>query len=164
MKYRPETCRHGRGLIARHGPDPEKHGRFAVRPQSNRSGFHGRLSMNEKYPIEGFRDIILDVNRKEFKVAVQGNTPLLWVIRERLHLTGTKYGCGKGRCGACAALMDGKALRSSMTPVSKAAGKRITTIEGLSGDGSQSLQRAWIEGDVPRCGTYQRIRKAVHRT
>ena len=128
------------------------------------------------------------------------DTPLLWVIRENLGLTGTKYGCGRSLCGACTVHVDGQATRSCVTPVSSVAGKEITTIEGLSPDGSHPVQLAWIADDVPqcgycqsgqimsaaallaknpkpsdsdiddfmsgivcRCGTYQRIRRAIHR-
>ena len=126
--------------------------------------------------------------------------PLLWVLRDVLNLTGTKFGCGMAFCGACTVHLNGDAIRSCMTPVSSVAGKRVTTIEGLSPDASHPVQRAWIEEDVPqcgycqsgqimsatamlakksnptdadideamsgnicRCGTYQRIRKAIHR-
>ena len=144
--------------------------------------------------------ITLDVNQKKYEVDARPDTPLLWVIREAIGLTGTKYGCGKALCGACTVHVDGEAVRSCITPVSSAAGKKITTIEGLSADLSHPLQKAWIEEDVPqcgychsgqlmqaaalleknpeprdadidnvmsgnlcRCGTYQRIRKAIHR-
>jgi len=139
------------------------------------------------------------VNRKAQSVDVNPDTPLLWVIRENLGLTGTKFGCGMALCGACTVHLDGEAVRSCVTPVSRAAGKEVTTIEGLSSDLSHPLQRAWIEKDVPqcgycqsgqimsaavllrenphptdsdiddamsgnvcRCGTYQRIRSAIH--
>jgi len=144
--------------------------------------------------------ITLKVNGKEYGVEASPETPLLWVIREKLGLTGTKYGCGRSLCGACTAHINGEAVRSCVTPVSSATGKEITTIEGLSADGSHPVQLAWIAGDVPqcgychsgqimsaaallmknpnpsdddiddfmsgnlcRCGTYQRIRRAVHR-
>ncbi len=81
--------------------------------------------------------------------------PLLWVIRDFLGLTGTKYGCGLGLCGACTVHLDGVAIRSCSVPVSAVAGKAITTIEGLSPDGQHPLQRAWEEGDVPQCGYCQ---------
>jgi len=143
--------------------------------------------------------IKLKVNRKPHSVDVNPDTPLLWVIRENLGLTGTKFGCGMALCGACTVHLDGQAVRSCVTPVSRAAGKEVTTIEGLSSDFSHPLQRAWIEKDVPqcgycqsgqimsaavllrenpqptdtdideamsgnicRCGTYQRIRSAIH--
>ncbi len=126
--------------------------------------------------------------------------PLLWAIREDLRLTGTKYGCGMALCGACTVHLDGTPIRSCVTPISAAAGKKVTTIEGLSPQGTHPVQRAWVELDVPqcgfcqsgqimsaaallaqkaaptdadidsamagnicRCGTYQRIRAAIHR-
>src|SRR5213594_3249529 len=144
--------------------------------------------------------IKLKVNRKPQSVDVNPDTPLLWVLRENLGLTGTKFGCGMALCGACTVHLNGEAVRSCVTPVSRAAGKEVTTIEGLSSDLSHPLQRAWIEKDVPqcgycqsgqimsaavllrenphptdadiddamsgnicRCGTYQRIRRAIHR-
>ncbi|MBP1716304.1 MAG: aerobic-type carbon monoxide dehydrogenase, large subunit CoxL/CutL-like protein [Deltaproteobacteria bacterium] len=96
--------------------------------------------------------IKLRVNRKEYNVTVNPDTPLLWVIRENLGLTGTKYGCGISLCGACTVLVDGEAIRSCVTPVGSVAGKEVTTIEGLSPDGSHPLQKAWLEYDVPQCG------------
>jgi isoquinoline 1-oxidoreductase alpha subunit len=144
--------------------------------------------------------IPLKVNGNKYDVEVLPDTPLLWVIRENLSMTGTKYGCGRSLCGACTVHVDGQATRSCITPVSSVAGKEITTIEGLSPDGSHPVQLAWIAGDVPqcgycqsgqimsaaallasnpkpgdsdiddfmsgivcRCGTYQRIRRAIHR-
>jgi len=141
----------------------------------------------------------LKVNRKELALDVRPDTPLLWVLRETLGLTGTKFGCGMAQCGACTVHLDGEAVRSCVTPVSRAAGREVTTIEGLSSDLSHPLQRAWIAEDVPqcgycqsgqimaaavllrenpspsdddiddgmtgnlcRCGTYQRIRRAIH--
>jgi isoquinoline 1-oxidoreductase subunit alpha len=140
------------------------------------------------------------VNRRKYTLDIAADTPLLWVLRERLGLTGTKYGCGIAQCGACTVLVDGAAIRSCVTPVSTVVGKEITTIEGLSADRSHPLQKAWIDEDVPqcgycqsgqimaaaalldrkrepsdadidaamsgilcRCGTYQRIRRAIHR-
>jgi aerobic-type carbon monoxide dehydrogenase small subunit (CoxS/CutS family) len=145
-------------------------------------------------------DITLQVNGSARKVNVSPDTPLLWVLRDTLQLTGTKFGCGAGLCGACTVHVDGAAVRSCSTPVSQAAGKSITTIEGLAGNGSHPLQQAWIAEQVPqcgycqvgqimaaaallaktpqpsddqitqfmsgnicRCGTYDRIRKAIHR-
>ncbi|WP_035606691.1 (2Fe-2S)-binding protein [Haloferula sp. BvORR071] len=142
----------------------------------------------------------LTVNRKKHDVDADPSTPLLWVLRDLLHLTGTKFGCGMAQCGACTVHLDGEAVRSCVTPLSRAEGKEITTIEGLSSDNSHPLQVAWIEQDVPqcgycqsgqimsaavllrekpnptdedidmgmsgnicRCGTYQRIRCAIHR-
>ncbi len=83
---------------------------------------------------------------------VNPDTPLLWVLRENLGLTGTKYGCGISQCGACTVHLDGEAVRSCVTPVARAAGKEITTIEGLSPDFSHPVQQAWIITDVPQCG------------
>jgi isoquinoline 1-oxidoreductase subunit alpha len=142
----------------------------------------------------------LTVNGRSRSVNVDPDTPLLWVLRDELRLTGTKYGCGEGQCGACTVHVDGAALRSCVVPVSSVARQKITTIEGLSSDGRHPVQRAWIEEDVPqcgycqpgqmmtaasllayrpkptdaeiddamsgnicRCGTYPRIRKAIHR-
>jgi aerobic-type carbon monoxide dehydrogenase small subunit (CoxS/CutS family) len=157
-------------------------------------------SMVEKTDEQNFLKVKLNVNRKEYTVAVPPDTPLLWVIRDEIGLTGTKYGCGISVCGACTVHVDGKAVRSCRTHVSDVVGKEITTIEGLSADGNHPVQRAWIEEDVPqcgychsgqimtaaallaenltpsdedidvamsnnicRCGTYQRIRSAIHR-
>jgi isoquinoline 1-oxidoreductase alpha subunit len=140
------------------------------------------------------------VNGKAVHVDVDPSTPLLWVLRENLGLTGTKYGCGMALCGACTVHLDGRAIRSCVAPVSRADGKKITTIEGLSENLNHPLQKAWIELDVPqcgycqsgqimsaavllaenhkpsdqdideamggnicRCGTYSRIRQAIHR-
>jgi isoquinoline 1-oxidoreductase subunit alpha len=144
--------------------------------------------------------VTLVVNGTRRRVDLPGDTPLLWVLRDSLGLTGAKYGCGAGHCGACTVHLDGVAVRSCAIPVARAAGKRITTIEGLSPDGSHPVQRAWMAEDVAqcgycqagqimaaaallrsnprpsdeqigaamsgnlcRCGTYQRIRAAVHR-
>ena len=145
-------------------------------------------------------DISLRINGSEHKVRVSPETPLLWVLRDTLQLTGTKFGCGAGLCGACTVHLDGAPARSCSTPVSQAAGKNITTIEGLSANGLSALQQAWIAEQVPqcgycqagqimtaaallaktpqpsddqitqamtgnlcRCGTYDRIRRAIHR-
>ena len=145
-------------------------------------------------------DITLLVNGSDKKVSVPPETPLLWVLRDTLELTGTKFGCGAGLCGACTVHIDGIAVRSCSTPVSQAAGKNITTIEGIGTNGLHVLQQAWIAEEVPqcgycqtgqimsaaallaktpnptddqineamngnlcRCGTYERIRKAIHR-
>ena len=142
----------------------------------------------------------LDVNGRQYDVDVPTDMPLLWVLRDVIGLTGTKFGCGLMQCGACTVHIDGTATRSCMTPASSLVGKKITTIEGLSADASHAVQRAWIETDVVqcgycqsgqvmaaaallaqkpkptdadidaamsgnlcRCGTYQRIRAAVHR-
>ena len=144
--------------------------------------------------------ITLRINGRDRSVSVAPETPLLWVLRDTLQLTGTKFGCGAGLCGACTVHLDGQAARSCATPVSQASGKNITTIEGLSVNGLHPLQLAWIAEQVPqcgycqagqimaaaallgrtphpsddqitqamngnlcRCGTYDRIRRAIHR-
>jgi isoquinoline 1-oxidoreductase alpha subunit len=99
--------------------------------------------------------INLNVNGQERKVDVTADTPLLWVLRETLGLTGTKFGCGMALCGACTVHLDGEAVRSCVTPVSRAANKNVVTIEGLSTDLKHPLQMAWIEADVPQCGYCQ---------
>ncbi len=100
--------------------------------------------------------ISFKVNGKPVEVDVDPNTPLLWVIRDHLHLTGTKYGCGISQCGACTVHLDGKAIRSCVTPVSTVSGKQITTIEGLAETAlGKSVQAAWQEVDVPQCGYCQ---------
>ena len=145
--------------------------------------------------------ISLDINGKQYAVDVSPDVPLLWVIRENVQLTGTKYGCGMAQCGACTVHVDGEAIRSCVTPVSTVAGKKITTIEAVGTTAAgKAVQEAWIAEDVPqcgycqsghimqaaalltknpkpddadidiqvsgnlcRCGTYPRIRKAIHR-
>ncbi|HEY4447347.1 MAG TPA: (2Fe-2S)-binding protein [Steroidobacteraceae bacterium] len=144
--------------------------------------------------------ITLNLNGRDTTLEVDEDMPLLWVLREIAGLTGTKYGCGMALCGACTVHLEGAPVRSCVTPVRAASGKRVTTIEGLSSDNSHPVQRAWIELDVPqcgycqsgqimsaaallaqnpqptdadidaamsgnicRCGTYQRIRAAIHR-
>ncbi len=144
--------------------------------------------------------ITLTVNGKKQSVDISPDTPLLWVLRDNLGLTGTKYGCGMGLCGACTVHVNGSAVRSCMEPISTVSGKKITTIEGLSRSGNHPVQKAWIAEQVPqcgychsgqimaaaallsrkpnpsdadinlamagnvcRCGTYQRIRAAIHR-
>jgi isoquinoline 1-oxidoreductase subunit alpha len=144
--------------------------------------------------------VTLTVNGTTQNIDADADTPLLWVLRDHLSLTGTKYGCGMALCGACTVHLDGVAVRSCVLPLKAVEGKRVTTIEGLSKDRSHPAQRAWIESDVPqcgycqsgqimsaaallqtnpspsdadinaalagnicRCGTYVRIRKAVHR-
>jgi len=99
--------------------------------------------------------ISLLVNGVAYTADVEPDTPLLWVLRDSLKLTGTKFGCGIAQCGACTVLVDGQAIRSCSLPVSAAAGKAITTIEGLSADGTHPVQLAWIEFDVPQCGYCQ---------
>jgi len=143
--------------------------------------------------------ISLTINGKAQSVEVAPDTPLLWVLRDSVGLTGTKFGCGAGLCGACTVHLDGEPVRSCQLPASAAQGKKVTTIEGLSADGSHKVQRAWISEQVPqcgycqsgqimaavallaknskpsdeeidaamagnicRCGTYQRVRRAVH--
>jgi aerobic-type carbon monoxide dehydrogenase small subunit (CoxS/CutS family) len=144
--------------------------------------------------------LTLHVNGKKQRVDVDAATPLLWVLRETLGLTGTKYGCGEGLCGSCTVLMDGEAIRSCTIPVSDAAGKKNVTIEALSEKGEHPVVKAWLEEEVSqcgycqpgqivaavallnakpaptdadideamsgilcRCGTYPRIRRAIHR-
>lgn len=99
--------------------------------------------------------IKLTVNSKEHNIDVASDTPLLWVLRDTLGLTGTKFGCGIAQCGACTVLINEDAVRSCSLPVSQAEGKKITTIEGLSSDRSHPVQKAWIEEDVPQCGYCQ---------
>ena len=140
------------------------------------------------------------VNGKSVSVDAAPDTPLLWVLRDGLHLSGTKFGCGIGQCGACTVHLDGVAQKSCQIPAGAAEGKKVVTIEGLSSDGGHPVQRAWIAEQVPqcgycqsgqimraayllsqkpkpsdtdiaevmsenlcRCGTYQRIRRAIHR-
>ncbi|MBU3672197.1 MAG: (2Fe-2S)-binding protein [Sinobacteraceae bacterium] len=144
--------------------------------------------------------ITLNVNGRSIEVDVDPQTPLLWVLRDTVGLTGTKYGCGMALCGACTVHLEGEPIRSCVTPVSAIGDQKITTIEGLSKDRSHPVQKAWMEIDVPqcgycqsgqimsaaallaktpkptdadidaamagnicRCGTYQRIRAAIHR-
>jgi aerobic-type carbon monoxide dehydrogenase small subunit (CoxS/CutS family) len=144
--------------------------------------------------------IALRINGKDVNVEAAPDTPLLWVLRDSLAMTGTKFGCGIAQCGACTVHVDGTPSRSCQLPVSALAGKEITTIEGISADGSHPVQQAWIAEQVPqcgycqsgqimsavallaktknptdadidaamsgnvcRCGTYQRIRRAIHR-
>jgi isoquinoline 1-oxidoreductase alpha subunit len=142
----------------------------------------------------------IKVNGTAYAVEVSPETPLLWVLRDTLHLTGTKYGCGEGRCGVCTVHLDGQAIRSCITPISDIGDQQVLTIEGLSSDGHHPLQQAFIEENVAqcgycqsgqimqaaalltamphpdeedihrvmsavvcRCGTYQRILRAIHR-
>lgn len=97
----------------------------------------------------------LQINNQSIKVDVEPDTPLLWVLRDELELTGTKYGCGKALCGACTVHYNGNAVRSCSLTVSAAAKGKVTTIEGISTDASHPLQQAWIEMDVPQCGYCQ---------
>ena len=144
--------------------------------------------------------ISFELNGTVTTVDVDPTTPLLWVLRDHLGLTGTKYGCGMAVCGCCTVHLNGDAVRSCMTPLARASGQKVTTVEGLSSDFSHAVQRAWLEEQVPqcgycqsgqlmsaacllamkpvptdadiddamsgnlcRCGTYPRIRRAVHR-
>jgi isoquinoline 1-oxidoreductase alpha subunit len=95
------------------------------------------------------------VNGKSASVEAAPETPLLWAVREHLKLTGTKYGCGVGMCGACTVHLDGRAVRSCQTPVAMVAGKNVTTIEGLSANNDHPLQKAWVDLQVPQCGYCQ---------
>ena len=97
----------------------------------------------------------LFVNGAPVEVDAQDDTPLLWVIRDQLHLTGAKFGCGIGMCGACTVHVNGRAIRSCITPVGAVAGQQVTTIEGLSPDGQHVLQQAWVEAQAPQCGYCQ---------
>jgi isoquinoline 1-oxidoreductase subunit alpha len=97
----------------------------------------------------------LMVNGIAYTADVEPETPLLWVLRDSLKLTGTKFGCGIAQCGACTVLIDGQPMRSCSVPVSAVAGKPVTTIEGLSAEGTHPVQLAWIELDVPQCGYCQ---------
>ncbi|MGA3091406.1 MAG: (2Fe-2S)-binding protein [Terriglobales bacterium] len=99
--------------------------------------------------------IQLLINKNTHDIEVAPNTPLLWVLRDTLNLTGTKYGCGLGLCGACTVHLDGEAVRSCQTPVASVGGRNITTIEGLSADNRHRVQMAWIAEQVPQCGYCQ---------
>jgi len=99
--------------------------------------------------------LTLNVNGRTLETDASPDTPLLWVLRDHLGLTGTKYGCGRALCGACTVHIDGAATRSCKTPVAGVVGRKVTTIEGLSADRSHPVQRAWIELDVPQCGYCQ---------
>ena len=97
----------------------------------------------------------ININGQQKDVAADPSTPLLWVIRDVIGLTGTKYGCGIGQCGACTVHLDGKPVRSCSTPLSAVGTKAVTTIEGLSADSSHPVQQAWVEAQVPQCGYCQ---------
>jgi isoquinoline 1-oxidoreductase alpha subunit len=99
--------------------------------------------------------VMFTINGKAVNVDAQSDTPLLWIIREHLKLTGTKYGCGAAQCGSCTVHVDGKAVRSCQIRLSQVAGRKITTIEGLSEKGDHPLQKAWIAEQVPQCGYCQ---------
>lgn len=98
---------------------------------------------------------IINVNGKDHEIDVDADTPILWVLRDTLSLVGTKYGCGIAQCGACTIHINGAAARSCSLAIGAAVGKKITTIEGLSADGTHPVQQAWIEHDVPQCGYCQ---------
>jgi isoquinoline 1-oxidoreductase subunit alpha len=99
--------------------------------------------------------ITLNINKKTYNVDADPDTPLLWVLRDTLDLVGTKYGCGVAQCGACVVHLNGEAVRSCVTKVSRAVGQKVVTIEGLSADGNHPLQKAWLELDVAQCGYCQ---------
>jgi isoquinoline 1-oxidoreductase alpha subunit len=99
--------------------------------------------------------VAFTINGKAANVEAEPDTPLLWVVREHLKLTGTKYGCGSGLCGACTVHIDGKPVRSCQIGMSKVQGRKVTTIEGLSPNGNHALQKAWIAEQVPQCGYCQ---------
>jgi isoquinoline 1-oxidoreductase alpha subunit len=99
--------------------------------------------------------ITLNINKKSYHVDVDADTPLLWVLRDTLNLVGTKYGCGLAQCGSCVVHLNGEAVRSCVTKVSRAAGQKVVTIEGLSEKGDHPLQKAWLDLDVVQCGYCQ---------
>ena len=99
--------------------------------------------------------INLSINKKEYNLDVDPNTPLLWVLRDHVGLAGTKYGCGVAQCGACVVHLNGEAVRSCVTKVSRAVGQQVVTIEGLAENNDHPLQKAWMELDVPQCGYCQ---------
>lgn len=99
--------------------------------------------------------ITLNINKKPYNVDVDPDTPLLWVLRDELDLVGTKYGCGVAQCGACVVHLNGEAVRSCVTKVSRAVGQKVVTIEGLAENNDHPLQEAWMELDVPQCGYCQ---------
>ena len=99
--------------------------------------------------------ITLNINKKNYNVDVDPETPLLWVLRDTINLVGTKYGCGIAQCGACTVHLNGQAVRSCVTRVSSVAGRKVVTIEGLSEKNDHPLQKAWLELDVPQCGYCQ---------
>ena len=99
--------------------------------------------------------VSITVNGKPYQLDVEDETPLLWVLRDEIGLTGTKYGCGIAQCGACTVHVNGEAMRSCSVPIGTIDGAAVTTIEGLSADSSHPVQRAWLEHDVPQCGYCQ---------
>jgi isoquinoline 1-oxidoreductase subunit alpha len=111
---------------------------------------------NPGIPIRRMSMVSLTINGRARQIDVSPDTPLLWVLRDSLHMTGTKFGCGIAQCGACTVHLDGQAVRSCVTPVSAAAGKKITTIEGVAASAAgKAIQAAWIKNDVPQCGYCQ---------
>src|SRR5262245_53827375 len=129
-------------------------------PGQRAAGPMGHHRVNHRHIIGASREKLrmarLTVNGQSHNVDVDPNTPLLWVLREQVGLTGTKYGCGIAQCGACTVHVDGVAMRSCSLPVSAAEGKQITTVEGLAQNGVlHKVQKAWIEHDVPQCGYCQ---------
>ena len=106
-------------------------------------------------PVHGGTMITLTVNGEKHTLDIEPETPLLWVLRDELGLTGTKFGCGIAQCGACTVHLNGEAIRSCLVPISAVNGATVRTIDGLSPDGSHPVQRAWIEHDVPQCGYCQ---------
>lgn len=105
--------------------------------------------------IDGTPEITLRINEKDYRAAIDPETPLLWVLRDTFSMTGTKFGCGMGLCGACTVHLDGEAVRSCQTAVGSVGTKKITTIEGLSADRSHPVQKAWVAEQVPQCGYCQ---------
>jgi isoquinoline 1-oxidoreductase alpha subunit len=99
--------------------------------------------------------LTLNINKKNYKINADPNTPLLWVLRDHVGLVGTKYGCGVAQCGACVVHLDGEAVRSCVTKAARAQGKKVVTIEGLSENNNHPLQKAWLELDVSQCGYCQ---------
>jgi len=100
-------------------------------------------------------NIVLHINERDYEIEVAGDVPLLWALRDKLNLTGTKYSCGIGICGSCTVLVDGEPVRSCIVPATKLTGTKITTIEGLDPDGNHPVQQAWNSEDVPQCGYCQ---------
>ena len=194
-----------RGCLRRHGDCRSEERRESKEPETHRSSRCVRQSgaggtPAQRHIIVQEIDMLLDVNGRRFELDVAPDMPLLWVLRENLGLTGTKFGCGLGQCGACTVHVDGAPVRACTVTASAAAGKAITTIEGLSPDATHALQAAWVDEQVPqcgycqsdqimsaaalvartprpsdqqidsamsgnicRCGTYGRIRRAIHR-
>ena len=121
----------------------------------NRSCFAAIITASDVDQRESGVPFTFTLNGKSQQVDVPAAMPLLWVLRDTLGLTGTKFGCGIAQCGACTVHLNGQATRACVTPISKVAGQTVTTIEGLSADRSHPMQRAWIDEDVPQCGYCQ---------